>query len=189
MINLSDRLYAEIKSVIQEWTEPGIYAISFFVSDYDDDPQFPTVTVGYNTHKQYESSMQDASDLQEAKWNYAFWLQNEEYCFGYDDTGELVQNWIAENHFENIEASEEEQYDENGRYIGNGPLITQKFIEQLVITACRLHAENIIKDHFGKDLPVIIHELECYEAIARQTQEANPNGEADEFVRWIREYN
>ncbi|MEV7438623.1 hypothetical protein [Streptomyces griseoviridis] len=35
-------------------------------------------------------------------------------------------------------------------------------------------------------MPVIVHELEYYEAIARQTEAANPPGLADEFTSWVR---
>ncbi|MFC8225161.1 hypothetical protein [Streptomyces sp. NPDC057287] len=35
------------------------------------------MTIGYNTETQARRSIQDASDQAEARWNYAFWIQNE----------------------------------------------------------------------------------------------------------------
>jgi hypothetical protein len=51
-----------------------IYALSFYIYGYEDDPRFPILKFGYNTHANYETSIQIASDKCEAKWNYAFWL-------------------------------------------------------------------------------------------------------------------
>ena len=56
---------------------PSIYVVSLFVYDEDDDPRQPTLTAGYNTIDQWRSSTPSASSPQEAKWNFAFWLQNE----------------------------------------------------------------------------------------------------------------
>lgn len=39
---------------------------------------------------------------------------------------------------------------------------------------------------FGAPLPILIHELEYYDAIAEQTERANPPGVADAFARWVR---
>jgi hypothetical protein len=36
-------------------------------------------------------------------------------------------------------------------------------------------------------VPVLIHELEYYEQIARQTEAANPPGLADDFAAWVRD--
>ncbi|MFE0654156.1 hypothetical protein ACFVZH_36990 [Streptomyces sp. NPDC059534] len=54
-----------------------IYAVSFLIGNEDDDPRQPTLTIGYNTETQAQRSIQDTSDQAEARWNYAFWIQNE----------------------------------------------------------------------------------------------------------------
>ena len=68
-----------------------IYVISFYKSNFNDDPRHPMLTVGYNTISQWKTSSPSdgeelksfiASDADEAKWNYAFWLQNEELVIG-----------------------------------------------------------------------------------------------------------
>jgi len=75
-----------ILSSINGWDEQDIYAVSLFVYDMADNPCRPTVTLGYNTEKQVKAIIANASDEQEARWNYAFWLQNEFFCFGQGDT-------------------------------------------------------------------------------------------------------
>jgi hypothetical protein len=62
----------------------GIYVVSFFVYDEEDDPRRPTITVGFNTEAEVTRADPDAADpvraassKSEARWNYAFWRQNE----------------------------------------------------------------------------------------------------------------
>src|SRR6266540_6698014 len=60
---------------------PDIYVTSLFVYDEEDDPRRPTVTVGYNTESDVARSLDSAeafsTDGHEARWNYAFWRQNQ----------------------------------------------------------------------------------------------------------------
>lgn len=53
-----------------------IYVVSSFIDNEDDDPRQPTLTIGYNTETQFRRSIQHAADEAEARWNYAFWIQN-----------------------------------------------------------------------------------------------------------------
>ena len=80
----SEELTAELQATIEEGlrripeTElPSVYAISLFVYDDEDDPRRPTLTVGYNTSSHWQASIAQASTPEEARWNYAFWPQNE----------------------------------------------------------------------------------------------------------------
>ena len=190
MTDLAEILYQGIKETIQEWTEPDIYAISFFVYDDDDDPNKPTVTVSYNTESNFRESVESASDEGEARWNYAFWLQNDDFVFGKGKTAKIVRAWRKENGYksspEEAEGSDDD-YDEDGNYIGRPPLVTEKFIEVLIRTARRLHESGVIREKFGKDIPILIHELEYYARIAEETRRANPEGIADEFIAWVYE--
>ena len=54
-----------------------IYALSFYFYAEDDDSRYPTIEVSYNTNQQYTNETENASSETEAKWNYAFWLQEE----------------------------------------------------------------------------------------------------------------
>src|SRR3954447_4615218 len=77
-----------------------VYVVSLFVYDEEDDPRYPTITVGFNTESRVASTAGDASDEDEARWNFAFWLQNELAVIGarkLDPEGaELRAQWIRD---------------------------------------------------------------------------------------------
>lgn len=186
MIELVEEIYNRVKPIIEAWSGKDIYAISFFVYDDEDDVLKPTVTLGYNIDAHYKDSIKDAYDEQEAKWNYCFWLQNEELIFGIDDTASLIYQWVLENGLESYtDENQDELFDENMIYIGKGPLLTQRFVEVLIEVAKRLHANKVMINKFGRDIPIIIHELEYYKAIADETRLGNPDGQADNFINWV----
>jgi hypothetical protein len=162
-------LLKEIKDNIEKWNTSDIYVISLFVYDEGDNPNQPTVTLGYNTISNYEENIDDAWDEEEAKWNFAFWLQNEEYVFGVDETRPIVEKWIQENNY----------IDEDDDMI-----VTNAFVKVLVDIVKELHQSGFIKEKFGKAIPVIIHELEYYEEIANQNIEANGYELVEEFVNF-----
>ena len=166
-----------------------IYAVSFLIDNEDDDPRQPTVTIGYNTETQARRSIQDASDQAEARWNYAFWIQNELTVVGdltSDPAGATArQEWITELGLWYAEPTDLVDWDSV-----IGPLAAQiaaRFSQTCCQLARTLHTTGVIERSVGRTVPVIVHELEYYEAIARQTEAANPPGLADEFTSWVRQ--
>ena len=106
--------------------------------------------------------------------------------FGIDDTASLIYQWVLENGLESYtDENQDELFDENMIYIGKGPLLTQRFVEVLIEVAKRLHANKVMINKFGRDIPIIIHELEYYKAIADETRLGNPDGQADNFINWV----
>ena len=154
-----------IEQKISEWQEDDIYAISLYVFCEEDDPRRPVAVLGYNTERQVQKSITKASDEQEARWNYAFWLQNEEMCLGLGDTAENIREWITE---QDLWDSEDD--------------IIEKFVNLLVAVVQDIHASGLLKDIFGREIPILIHELEYYEKIARQNMEANGETLDRDFV-------
>ena len=76
--------------------------------------------------------------------------------------------------------------DEDAIFNDRGEPLTRAFVQLLVAVVQRLHQGDIGRI-FLRPLPVIIHELEYYDEIARQNVAANPPGlVTDEFVRWCR---
>ncbi|MFJ3637971.1 hypothetical protein [Streptomyces sp. NPDC090112] len=165
-----------------------IYAGSFLIDNEDDDPRQPTLMIGYNTETQARRSIQNASDQAEARWNYAFWIQNGLAVVG-DLTSDPVgatarQEWITELGLWYDEPTVPADWDSV-----IGPLAAQieaRFNQTCCQLARTLHATGVIERSVGRTVPVILHELEYYEAIARQTEAANPPGLADEFTSWVR---
>ncbi|MCH5272789.1 MAG: hypothetical protein J1E35_03875 [Lachnospiraceae bacterium] len=164
---MKEKLQSLIEQEIVKWKEEDIYAVSLYVYDEEDDPCRPTVTLGYNTERQVAESLPDASDEQEARWNYAFWLQNEELCWGRGDTAEDIKEWVSG---QNLRDREDE--------------ITGAFVELLVAIVKDIHTSGLLKDKFGKEIPVLIHELEYYDEIAEQNIRANGEELVRDFVKF-----
>ncbi|MDE5582747.1 MAG: protein phosphatase 2C domain-containing protein [Ruminococcus sp.] len=168
-----------IEDTISSWEEPDIYAISLFVYDDEDNPCKPTVILGYNTESEYENSISLADNKQDARWNYIYWLQNDELIFGTDDTARIVRQWIIStgHHYdENADSSDSEKYAE----------ITKDFTELLADIVQHLHSSGFIKKTFGRDIPMLIHGLDYNSDTAEINLLANCTDSVREFVRFCR---
>ena len=183
---LASEVFAAVEAALG--TAPGkeradIYAVSFFIYDDDDDPRRPSLTVGYNTNQKWHDSIADASGSDEAKWNYAFWLQNDLWATGRGEWASRIEAWVDGLGLSYTDEDEEADFD---RCMELGAKITASFVSLACEVAARLHATGTIVTVFGRPLPIIIHELEYYDQIADQTANANPPGLAGEFVSWVR---
>ena len=169
---------------VNTWEDSDIYVISLFVYDDCDNPCKPTVTLGYNTESQVQSELNNgfATDEEEARWNYAFWLQNQFFVFGEDETAEIVKNWVIANgfpYYENIFC-----VDVDEETIEKTSEITKSFVSILVDVVREIHEQGILTQKFGKELPIIIHELEYYDEIAEQNIKANGENLVKDFAEW-----
>lgn len=129
-----------MKKVLSEWGDfpDDVYALSVYFEDNEADGT-SSFYLGFNT----EEAARGCNSDDEARWNYAFWLQNEKPLFG-------------------------ENNDVYVRYIEScGSLAV------LANAVMQLHKSGIITELFGRELPVIIHELEYYPEIAEYNIRAN----------------
>lgn len=163
---------------------PDIYAISFHVFDVDDDPRHPVLQLGYNTRTHVAESTPGASDVDEATWNYAFWLQNELTLIGEPGTrgGQLLEDLFRAKGLWYSDEEEDAEWDRCGQLAGG---MTTYFVDACVRIARALHADGEIARQFSGQVPIIVHELEYYDEIAMQTRRANPPGWASDFENWI----
>jgi hypothetical protein len=193
MPELADHIYETTRDAlagIPDEERPDIYVVSLFVYDEEDDPRRPTVTVGFNTESDVAQAANPAeawsTDENEARWNYAFWRQNELALIcdtAADPEGaQLREEWArAQGLWYDVAADDSPVFNEQGE-----PL-TKAFAELLERVVQRLHADDIGRI-FGKTIPVLIHELEYYDEIAEQNLRANPPAAVpDGFVRWCRD--
>jgi len=188
-----DDTYDRIKSIISNFDDnilQDIYAISFFKSNQEDDPRQPLLTVGYNTVSRWtectpksgqEPEWPIASDSEEAKWNFAFWLQNEELVIG-GQNYDPVSNWVKELPCYYTDEQEEQDFDKT--YL-LGEEIQNRFVDIMIDHAKKLHESGTIVRKFGRQVPIIIHELEYYEKPVNWTKKANPIGLTSEFENWV----
>lgn len=187
MIDIEKLLFDKISSEISKWDEDSIYAISFFVYSneaftYKDYRNVSMFAISYNT----ENDCPGAGPLDEERWNYAFWRQNEIAIIDIDEPNEYTEalyQWYAEQGIENIGFEDDENlYDEDYNYIGKGPVGHYELIGIVANVAKKLQENGFIKEHFHKPIPIIIHGLEYAWFDIEATQKANPNGEADTFL-------
>ena len=152
-----------------------IYSLSFLVGE--DRSRKPTLSLGYNTVSHWNESISRSSDAGEAKWNYAYWLKNKLAFFG-DETDSVVRDaWFAG--FVHSRVGKHGRADHSAVESAS-----QQFILIAVSVARQLHQSGVIQNKFGRIAPIIVHELEYYEQIALQAENANPTGVAQEFVDW-----
>ena len=192
MINIQHLIYEKIKDVISSWNTQNIYAISFFVDynasvSYKDFYNVRSLAISYNT----EDFCNNAGIYDEKRWNYAFWSQNETPIIDvYAQNGliDMLYKWYAENGIENIgyeDEDEDNDYDNDGNYIGKGPVGYYELLNVITEVALRLQYEGVLKTKFGKPIPIIIHGLEYAWYDIEATKKANPNHEADDFMKYI----
>ncbi len=168
-----DRVVAAFRNI-----EPAVradaYVASLFVYDERDDPRFPTVTPDYNTESHVEAQQRRwGTDPNEARWNYARWDQAHLALIAHSefdpDGARLRERWVKEQ----LQMWYE---DDAVEFDPRGEPITQAFVDLLVEVVQRLHRDGVVTQIFGRVLPVLIYELEYYDAIAEQNLRANPDG-------------
>lgn len=187
LTELEQAFYDKIKPEILKWNEKDIYAISFLVYSNEEYRYrgFENVTewaISYNT----ESDCNGAGQFDEERWNFAFWRKNMTYIIDPDSPDKLIEmlfDWYEEQGITNIgEENEDEMYDENMNYIGKGPVGYYELLQMVANVAKKLHEDGVIKEQFGKDIPIIVHDLEYPWYVYEATQNANPDGQANTFL-------
>lgn len=181
---------------IEDKTAADIYALSFYYSFDDDDPRKAILSVGYNTNARWRACTPApgqqlrwpiASDSDEAKWNYAFWLQDKgEACRigGASADASARKEWIQSLGLWWTDEQQEEDFD---RTVELGDKVGEHFASLCIAVAKRLHDKGVIDKKFGRPVPILVHELEYHDGVAAATHRANPPGLAAEFEKWIEE--
>jgi hypothetical protein len=183
MLKFEDFLHAKAREAILAFRDtivPDIYVISFYFYNTGDGREL-VLAVDYNTTERWKScNPPDA----EAKWNYAFWLQNQTCTIGEaPEEAARREEWIRSL---DLWFTAEEFDQDIDRCCELTEKIQERFITLCSQVARRLHEEGLILQKFGRPVPIIIHELEYYPRLAEAAVQANPPGVADEFVAWVR---
>ncbi|HBK70360.1 MAG TPA: hypothetical protein DDZ39_01665 [Flavobacteriaceae bacterium] len=165
----------------------NIYALSFWFYNEDDELHFPTIILSYNTKSNFQKNIENASDENEAKWNFAYWLQNElEQIGGEDD--KVLEKWFEKSKYYYSEEENELAEDDDDLFdklCAKGEKFNKEFIELVVKMSSELHKNGIVKEIFGKSIPIIIHELEYYDKPVNWTKKGNPIETVKEFIDWV----
>lgn len=187
---MTELLYQKIKSIMDTWTDDGIYAVSFFVHSGDYENGFClSFAISYNT----EADCAGADALDEERWNYAFWRQNETNIADTSDTSApesiALLQWLAGQGVKAEMLGEEDEstaYD-HGKYIGRGPKGHYELIMLAAEVAKRFQMEHYLEKKFGRVMPILVHDLEYSWYEIEATKRANPSHEADQFLTAMEE--
>jgi hypothetical protein len=155
--------------------EADVYVFSLWVSYVDDDPRRPEVWFGSNTEAQVESSLIRASDEAEARWNFAFWRQNQIVVIGGEDWrgAEMFSAWF-QYELGRWFTDEDETADPDTTYETCAQMEFHFFRKMADVSAV-LHERGVTLGPGGRRIPIIVHELEYHDEIAIQNARANPS--------------
>lgn len=187
MIDMQQALYNRIKSVMQTWHKPNVYAVSFFVYsnecfEYRGFENVSELAISCES----EDNCPGAGPSDEERWNYAYWTQDDTAIIDTSKSNlltDMLFDWYTENGIETPGQETGPFYDENMRYIGKGPDGHYELLQLAASVARQLQEEGFIESKFGRHIPILIHGLEyCWYDI-EATKKANPCGEADDFLK------
>ena len=179
---MKNLIIEQISNKLNTITDKDIYAFNLYLEYYNDNPYEPTITFGYNTIENYENACKETDEL-EAKWNYAFWLQNEIFVLGIDETKNIVKNWFLKN---NLGYKTYEEFFDNEIDEKLCDKIDKKIKKEMVEAIKEIQNSNIIKNQFNKEIPIIIHELEYTNELAKLNENANSKNSVKEFVQFCK---
>lgn len=182
-----EQSYQKVMGVIQEIPDDiahDIYALSFWLTNAENDYRYPTLILGYNTLTNFQAEKGEATDDLEYKWNFAYWLVDDMGKIGGEDDKFLTAWFEQTPHFYSQEQEDlsEENDEVFAKIVEKGEQFQAEFIQIVIQIAQRLFTEKVLEQKFGKNIPIIIHDLEYYEDPINWTTSANPPELIKEFL-------
>lgn len=177
--NLKDSIWKISKN------QNEVYALSLVFSCDDDELSRPTLKLHFNTTSYYESRIKDASSEAEAKWNQAFWPDIETTVLGGNDD-QLLEEWFKSTEYYYTAKDLQQSHSDHSllkEIIDRGEKFCNIFIETTIKMVQQIFREEVIRRAFGKDIPILIIELEYYEEPISWTKRANPLDTVTDFIK------
>jgi hypothetical protein len=199
-VRILNLMYERGTSILQslpDTTKADIYVISIYVDEDLLPDEITQIRLGYNTKSRWLSCCPKpgqaarwpiASSAGEARWNYAFWLQDqsEQPLFGDHrrrNDEELRKEWMHSHEFYFTDEDRETDFD---RYCDLSDRCLKRLWELAVSFGKRFRDEDFIRKIFGEDLPIIIHEVHMDGREGDYVRWLNPDGQADDYLNgWI----
>lgn len=178
-----DKIVEAFQSIDSEERQ-DIYALSFWVYNEDDDMRYPVVNVSFNTNTHFKEQVSGVSNPAEAKWNYAYWLQEEVVEIGGSEDM-LLKAWLETSPYYYSDEEGEEALENDlilDNIIAKGRHLEKTFIDEVIDMINVLHEKDVIKKTFGRKLAVILHELEYYDKPIEWTKAVNEPYLIEEFL-------
>ena len=189
-------LRERILEILDAWPVKDQYGIMFFI--------YPNEAYEYGEYyniSEFKMLYRCESDLEkerallmflgsedEERWYPANWFggNKEQSVISFDEPNPMADaliSWYESTGVQNIGCEDEDDvYDEYMRYIGKGPNGLQELLHLAADIAAELQTTGVIEAKFGRRLPIIMGDLENTWYMIRATKDANPNGEADEYI-------
>lgn len=187
---LQDSLYAKAEKAVRRIGKQNvkdIYALSFWKDNLEDDPRCPVITIGYNTLAQVEVAKENAGSVMEAKWNYAFWLQNEVGRLGGNDKNLRQYFKDAGLFYTQQEYARAEKNGEEHKLDEQDERMQAAFMDMIVSVVRELHRRGVVQEALGAEVPIIVHELEYYDVPVGWTVQGNPRPLIEEFLAYCQD--
>jgi len=155
-------LKKRVIEIIESWTVENGYAISLIICESS------SVSLDYN-----EENENNVDIHSEKRWNYAFWNQHDyEVTKSYEEK-ELLQNWLI--YLDN----------KNGEDYSICNLIDNPHFTDMVVKIMNeIRKEGLISKTFGKEVPIIIHDLDYHDHMVKLTKLVNDQYLIDDFIKW-----
>lgn len=171
-------LKSKIKNEILSWDKDDIYAVYIGVSHNNrcDEPLgLPfIIEIGFGCG-------------QKRDWHLACSSEYEKDLIETANEAEALVKWLEDSGVENIGVEDKDSmYDDMMIYIGKGPSGLYETVQTLVEIVREFFEENFIAEKFGEEIPVIFDDLETTWYCVEATENANPQGLAEEYLRRFR---
>ncbi|MGN1416126.1 MAG: hypothetical protein ACI4XF_04745 [Oscillospiraceae bacterium] len=174
-MDFEELLYSKIRTEIEKWDTDNVYALYFGVSTNPVDGNVPHFIIGRGV---------DNDIFPNEKWHLAVSASDETELTADPETAQALTDWLHKQGVENIGFEDtSEMYDEMMMYIGKGPAGSYELLQLGVKLAKRLFDEGFVEKKFGRNIPVIFDDLETTWYNIEATENANPKGLANEFLR------
>lgn len=195
-MEFKNMLRTRILEVLDSWPAEDQYAIMFFVypneayeyRGYSNIAEFLMLYRCESDIKTNHNPLFRAMSDDEERWNPAFWDPDlQATVIGFDDPNPIADalvDWyealgVQDNGYEDPNT----MYDSNGIYIGKGPNGLPELLQVVVEIAAELQNDGTIEAKFGRKIPIVLANFEFTWYMIRATRNANPNGEADEYIQ------
>lgn len=186
---------SRIIEILESWPIKDQYAVMFFIYpnecyEYNGYSNLPEFTVLYKCETDMSHNFNPlfgASGLDEERWNPAFWNYDiQQTVIGYEQANQMADaliSWYNETGVENIGLEDNDSFfDSNMMYIGKGPNGLAELLQLVADISAELQKDGYIQSRFGRQIPIIIADFEFTWYMIKATQDANPNGEANEYI-------
>ena len=184
-----------IVEILDSWPSEDQYAIMFFIYpnecyEYNGYYNIPEFIMLYKRESDMSPESQpdpSASSRDEERWNPVFWWDHggEENIINYEEPNPMADKlieWYESTGVQDIGYEDDQCYDSHMKYIDKGPNGLPELLQLAVDIAKELQTSGFIESKFGKKIPIILADYEFTWYMIKATCEANPHGEADEYI-------